>query len=82
MSVLDQVITASEAAALLGVTTRQVQRLCKAGKLDNRYADGVYLITRESVTRYKVSGPDQSDPDTSAPTSRLAVGRSSIYHSM
>jgi len=82
MSVLDQVITASEAAALLGVTTRQVQRLCKAGKLDNRYADGVYLITRESVTRYMAGGPDQSGPDTDAPTLQRVAGRVSIYHSM
>ena len=82
MSILDRVITASEAAALLGVTTRHVQRMCKAGKLDSRYADGVYLITRESVSQYKAGCPSQSDHDTSSPTSPLSAGRASIYRSM
>jgi excisionase family DNA binding protein len=46
---LTQVITAKEAAKLLGVTPRQVQNMCKAGKLEARYADGVWLILRMSL---------------------------------
>lgn len=46
---LEQVITAQEAAPMLGVTMRQVQRLCKAGKLECRYADGIWLILKSSV---------------------------------
>lgn len=49
MNPLDQVITAPEASRLLGVTVRQVQRLCKAGKLVCRYADGIWLILKSSL---------------------------------
>lgn len=42
-----------ETAALLGVTTRQVQRLCKSEKLIARYADGVWLILKDSAINYK-----------------------------
>lgn len=52
-SPLEQVITAQEASKILGVTTRQVQRLCKTNVLKNRYADGVYLILKESLKEYK-----------------------------
>jgi len=48
-SPLEQVITAQEASKLLEVTVRQVQRLCKSGKLTARYADGVWLILKSSV---------------------------------
>lgn len=48
---LNQVITAQEAALILGVTMRQVQRLCKAGKLECRYADGIWLILKSSVKK-------------------------------
>lgn len=54
MTTLEAVITAQEASRLLGVTMRQVQRLCKAGRLVARDADGIYLILRESVEQYKV----------------------------
>ena len=54
MTILDQVITASEAARLLGVSARQVQRLCQSGKLDSRTSDGVYLILRSSVDHYRL----------------------------
>lgn len=49
MNPLNLVITAQEASRLLGVTVRQVQRLCKSGKLTARYADGVWLILKSSV---------------------------------
>jgi hypothetical protein len=47
--ILLEVITAKEAAKLLGVTPRQVQNMCKAGKLECRYADGVWLILKNSL---------------------------------
>ncbi|MCC3376873.1 helix-turn-helix domain-containing protein [Cohnella sp. REN36] len=52
MNPLDEVLTVTEAAALLRVTPRQVQRLCKSGKLVSRYADGIYLILRQSAVDY------------------------------
>jgi len=51
MNPLDHVITVQEASKLLGVTVRQVQRLCKSGKLTARYADGIWLILKESVKK-------------------------------
>ncbi|MBB6675329.1 helix-turn-helix domain-containing protein [Cohnella nanjingensis] len=52
MNPLDEVLTVTEVAALLRVTPRQVQRLCKSGKLISRYADGIYLILRQSAADY------------------------------
>lgn len=46
---LHEVITAKEAAAILGIQPRQVQNLCKSGKLDARYASGVWLIVKASL---------------------------------
>lgn len=46
MSILNQVVTVNEASRILGVTVRQVQRLCKSGKLECRYADGIWLIVK------------------------------------
>lgn len=51
MNPLEQVITAQEASRFLGVTVRQVQRLCKSGKLTARYADGIWLILKSSITK-------------------------------
>lgn len=46
--ILDQVITAKEAAVLLGVSARYIQQQCKLGKYECRYADGVWLILKSS----------------------------------
>lgn len=46
-----QVVTVSEAASILGVTPRHVQRMCKSGILTSRYADGIWLILRSSLPR-------------------------------
>lgn len=58
MNPLNQVITAQEAAELLfgastPTTKRQVQRLCKTGKLLHRSAPGGLLIDLQSVEDYK-----------------------------
>lgn len=49
MSILDEVLTVNEVSKILNVTPRQVQRLCKSGKLIARYADGIWLILKSSV---------------------------------
>lgn len=48
---MHEVVTAKEAAKILGVTPRQVQNMCKAGKLDCRYASGVWLIVKASIVK-------------------------------
>lgn len=44
-----QVITVQEAAEILNVTPRQVQRLCEQGKFKCRKANGTWLILRSSL---------------------------------
>lgn len=53
MRAVDKVLTVSEAAQLIGLSSRQVQRLCKSGKLEHRDAAGVYLIEKSSIQAYK-----------------------------
>lgn len=49
MNKLDEVITVQEAAEILGVTPRQIQRLCEQGKFKCRKAKGTWLILRSSL---------------------------------
>jgi chemotaxis signal transduction protein len=49
VNILDEVLTVNEVSKILNVTPRQVQRMCKAGKLTTRYADGIWLILKSSV---------------------------------
>lgn len=50
MSTLNEVITPVEAAKLLNISTKQVQRLCSAGKFSARQDEsGRWLILRASV---------------------------------
>ena len=44
-----QVITVQEAAEILCVTPRQIQRLCEQGKFKCRKAKGTWLILRSSL---------------------------------
>lgn len=51
MNPLNEVLTVSEAAKLSGVTIQHIRRLCKSGVLAARYADGVWLILKASITK-------------------------------
>lgn len=47
-------LTAAEAAEIIGVTPRQVRRLCKDKKLTSRlFAPGAYIVQRDSAEAYK-----------------------------
>lgn len=52
---LDEIITVSEAAKLMNVTIQHVRRLCKNKTLTARYADGVWLIHKNSMIKDKSS---------------------------
>lgn len=52
---LEQVLTAAEAADKLGVTRRQISRLCSQGKLKYREAPGSLLLLKASVEEYAES---------------------------
>lgn len=53
--VLVSVVSASEAAELLGVSRTRIQQLLKSDRLDWRMAVGVVLITRASLEEYAVT---------------------------
>jgi excisionase family DNA binding protein len=46
-------MTASQAAAVLGITDRAVRKACAAGRLDAELVDGRWRITRASVQAYE-----------------------------
>lgn len=49
MNSLNEVVTVQEAAEILGINVRQVQRLCEKGKYKCRKANGTWLILRSSL---------------------------------
>lgn len=53
-SPLHQVVTAAEAAEMIGVSKRQIARLCSDGRLENREAPGGLLILKTSVDEYAI----------------------------
>lgn len=53
VSPLNEVVSAKEAAEILGISRRHVTRLIKAGHLDGRKLERDWIITRSSVLAYK-----------------------------
>lgn len=52
-SPLDEIISAKEAAEILGITRRHVTRLVEAGLIEGRKLERDWMITRASVLAYK-----------------------------
>lgn len=51
---LNEVVTASEAALIIGTTVRNVRALCKRGSLEARLASqGTWIILRSAVEAHK-----------------------------
>jgi excisionase family DNA binding protein len=49
---LNKIVTAQEAAEMLGCSRDHIGHLCRNGTLDARASERVWLITRKSVERY------------------------------
>jgi hypothetical protein len=53
--VLDDVVDASQAAAILGVTRQHVVHLCKTGRLAGKRLTSTWITTRQAVEVYASS---------------------------
>lgn len=53
--VLDDIVDASEAAAILGVTRQHVVHLCKTGRLASKRLTSSWITTRQAVEEYASS---------------------------
>lgn len=56
-------LSAAEAALILGKSDRQIRRLCEAGKLDHTKNGKAYLVSRESVERLLQEMPETSETE-------------------
>jgi excisionase family DNA binding protein len=61
---LKKIITAQEAAEVLGCSRDHIGHLCRNGALDARASERVWLITRKSVDRYAAKRPKLGRPKT------------------
>lgn len=66
---MEELITTKDAAALLGVTPRYVRRLVQHGRLALiREIGGGYIVSRESVERYREERRGPGRPATTRRT--------------
>jgi excisionase family DNA binding protein len=49
----DTTLSTSQAATVLGITTRGVRDACEKGRLDGHLIDGRWRITRKAIDRYE-----------------------------
>ena len=52
-NILDEIITANDAALMLNISRRHVTRLVEAGELEGKRTGRDWIITRQSVLAYK-----------------------------
>ena len=77
--VLDDVIDASEAAAILGVTRQHVVHLCKTGRLACKRLTSSWITTRQAVEEFASSrrGPGRpKNPPTTIDDDRNIIDAS------
>lgn len=53
MTALEQIITATEAAEILGISPRGVQKNCEAGKYNARKSGATWLIDKTTLKSSK-----------------------------
>lgn len=58
--ILDQVITAQEAADMLGVSRRYIVKICGQGKLTARNAGSTWLILKSSVEALQIGREEKN----------------------
>lgn len=62
MSTLDKVLTASEASRKYRLSSRRVRDLVRNQTVRGRWADGVWLVERESFEHYLAHRPQRGRP--------------------